>query len=210
MPEITVVFWSIKGLSTALGESVSDYLVHAMSPVAAVGLGFVGFIVALALQFSMGRYVAWTYWFAVAMVGVFGTMLGILGGYLRGVARIVRAEFMSVRTREFVQAAILVGESDIRIMLTQVLPNALSPVIVAGSLLVATAILLESALSFLGLGVQPPDASLGSLLRQGSAYLTFAPWLALTAGAVLSAAIMSVIGAMILLWLYRVLIAKRR
>ncbi|HWG74396.1 MAG TPA: hypothetical protein VG184_10125 [Acidimicrobiales bacterium] len=74
VPEITVFFWLIKGLSTALGESTSDYLVHAMNPVAAVGLGFVGFVVALALQFSMGRYLAWTYWFAVVMVGVFGTM----------------------------------------------------------------------------------------------------------------------------------------
>ena len=74
VPEITAYFWVIKGLSTALGESTSDYLVHAMSPVAAVGLGFVGFVLALALQFRMRRYLAWTYWFAVVMVGVFGTM----------------------------------------------------------------------------------------------------------------------------------------
>jgi uncharacterized membrane-anchored protein len=57
-----------------MGESTSDYLVHAMLPVLAVGLGFIGFVVALALQFSMRRYLAWTYWFAVLMVGVFGTM----------------------------------------------------------------------------------------------------------------------------------------
>ncbi|MEA2504560.1 MAG: hypothetical protein QOG36_1603, partial [Actinomycetota bacterium] len=74
VPEITVYFWIAKGLSTAIGESTSDYLVHAMSPVLAVLLGFIGFLVALALQFSMRRYVAWTYWFAVVMVGVFGTM----------------------------------------------------------------------------------------------------------------------------------------
>ena len=74
VPEVTVYFWVVKALSTALGESTSDYLVHAMSPVAAVGLGFIGFVLALVLQFSMARYLAWTYWFAVAMVGVFGTM----------------------------------------------------------------------------------------------------------------------------------------
>jgi uncharacterized membrane-anchored protein len=74
VPEITALFWVIKGLSTAMGESTSDFLVHAMSPVAAVLLGFVGFVVALVLQFRMGSYVAWTYWFAVVMVGVFGTM----------------------------------------------------------------------------------------------------------------------------------------
>jgi uncharacterized membrane-anchored protein len=75
VPEIiTVYFWVIKGLSTAMGEATSDYLVHKLHPVPAVLLGFVGFVVALALQFSRRRYLALTYWFAVVMVGVFGTM----------------------------------------------------------------------------------------------------------------------------------------
>jgi uncharacterized membrane-anchored protein len=74
VPEITVGFWVIKGLSTAMGESTSDYLVHAMAPVLAVLLGFVGFAVALVLQFKMARYLPWTYWLAVVMVGIFGTM----------------------------------------------------------------------------------------------------------------------------------------
>jgi len=74
VPEITVYFWIVKGLSTALGESTSDYLVHAINPYIAVMLGFVGFVTALVLQFSVRRYIAWTYWFAVVMVGVFGTM----------------------------------------------------------------------------------------------------------------------------------------
>jgi len=74
VPEITVFFWVIKGLSTALGESTSDYSVHAIAPVLAVVLGFIGFIVALAIQFARRRYVPWSYWLAVAGVGVFGTM----------------------------------------------------------------------------------------------------------------------------------------
>ncbi len=74
VPEITVYFWVIKALSTAMGESTSDYLVHAMAPVLAVGLGFVAFVAALTVQFSMRHYNAWTYWLAVVMVGVFGTM----------------------------------------------------------------------------------------------------------------------------------------
>lgn len=74
VPEITAVFWIIKALSTALGESTSDFLVHAMNPFLAVGFGFVGFIAALVLQFSRKRYRAWNYWLAVAAVGVFGTM----------------------------------------------------------------------------------------------------------------------------------------
>lgn len=75
VPEIiTIYFWIVKGLSTAMGESTSDYLVHRIHPVPAVLLGFAGFVIALGLQLAMRRYLAWTYWFAVVMVGVFGTM----------------------------------------------------------------------------------------------------------------------------------------
>ena len=74
VPAITAWFWIVKGLSTAMGESTSDYLVHSMSPVLAVGLGFAGFVAALILQLRMRRYVAWSYWLAVVMVGIFGTM----------------------------------------------------------------------------------------------------------------------------------------
>jgi uncharacterized membrane-anchored protein len=74
VPEVTAYFWVIKALSTAMGESTSDYLVHAMDPVLAVILGFIGFVIALSLQFLVRRYIAWTYWLAVVGVGVFGTM----------------------------------------------------------------------------------------------------------------------------------------
>jgi uncharacterized membrane-anchored protein len=74
VPEVAALFWVVKALSTAMGESTSDYLVHAIPPVAAVLLGFAGFAVAMAVQFSKRRYVAWAYWLAVVMVGVFGTM----------------------------------------------------------------------------------------------------------------------------------------
>jgi uncharacterized membrane-anchored protein len=74
VPQITAYFWAIKALSTAMGESTSDYLVHAMNPELAVALGFLGFVAALALQFRARRYIAWTYWLAVVGVGVFGTM----------------------------------------------------------------------------------------------------------------------------------------
>ena len=74
VPEITVYFWVVKALSTAMGEATSDFLVKRISPIPAVGLGFIGFVVALALQFRVRRYVAWNYWGAVVGVGVFGTM----------------------------------------------------------------------------------------------------------------------------------------
>ncbi len=74
VPQITVYFWVIKALSTAMGEATSDYSVHAIDPVIAVILGLCGFLVALSLQFWVRRYIAWTYWLAVVGVGVFGTM----------------------------------------------------------------------------------------------------------------------------------------
>ena len=73
-PEITPIFWVIKILTTAMGEATSDYLVHGYNPYAAVLLGFAAFAVAMALQFRIERYVPWTYWLAVLMVAVFGTM----------------------------------------------------------------------------------------------------------------------------------------
>lgn len=74
VPAVGALFWVIKALSTALGESTSDYSVHAIAPVAAVLLGFVGFVAVLLLQLRQRRYRPWTYWLAVCAVGVFGTM----------------------------------------------------------------------------------------------------------------------------------------
>lgn len=74
VPEVTAYFWVVKALTTAMGESTSDFLVHAMIPQIAVVLGGIAFAIALYLQFSKDRYVPWAYWLAVAMVGVFGTM----------------------------------------------------------------------------------------------------------------------------------------
>lgn len=74
VPEITVYFWIVKLLSTAMGESTSDYLVFQINPYVAVVLGCIGLVVALVLQFMARRYIAWVYWLAVVMVAVFGTM----------------------------------------------------------------------------------------------------------------------------------------
>lgn len=74
VPEITVFFWVVKLLSTAMGESTSDFLVFQIDPYVAVVLGCVGLVVALALQLRAQRYIAWIYWLAVVMVAVFGTM----------------------------------------------------------------------------------------------------------------------------------------
>ncbi|AFM43038.1 uncharacterized membrane-anchored protein [Desulfosporosinus acidiphilus SJ4] len=75
VPEITIYFWIVKLLTTAMGESTSDYLVNNINPYVAVILGAVGFFIALILQFSARKYVAWIYWLLVVMVAIFGTMV---------------------------------------------------------------------------------------------------------------------------------------
>ncbi len=99
-----------------------------------------------------------------------------------GVARLVRAETLTLRQRDFVAAARLNGASSARILGIHILPNALSPVLVSATLGIAGAILIESSLSFLGLGVQPPTASWGNMLLEGKNVLEIAPWLSLYPG----------------------------
>ena len=99
-----------------------------------------------------------------------------------GVARLVRAEFLSIRERDFVQAAISQGASDARIIFLHILPNAMAPVLVAATLGIASAVLIESGLSFLGIGVQPPDPSWGNMLTEGKDNIEIAWWLSLFPG----------------------------
>ena len=108
-----------------------------------------------------------------------------------GVARLVRAEFLSLREREFVVAARALGASDARLILRHLLPNALAPVMVSATLGVAGAILTESALSFLGLGVQPPTPSWGNILTVGQDNIEIAWWLSVFPGLAILVTVMS-------------------
>ena len=99
-----------------------------------------------------------------------------------GVTRLVRAEFLSLRNREFVLAAQALGAKDFRLIFGHLLPNSLTPIIVSSILGIASAVLVESGLSFLGLGVQAPQASWGNILTDGKEYIQFAWWLSLFPG----------------------------
>jgi len=99
-----------------------------------------------------------------------------------GTARFVRAEFLSLRERDFVQAAQALGVRDLRIIFRHILPNALAPVFVTATLDVATAILVETSLSFLGFGAQPPAPSWGNILTEGRTYIFDAWWLTIFPG----------------------------
>ncbi len=107
------------------------------------------------------------------------------------VARVVEAQIRSLRERDFAQAAELLGASDRYILFRELLPNAVAPIVVAATLNVARAILMESYISFLGYGIQPPTASWGNMLNNAQQYLTSAPWLAIVPGIAITAAVTS-------------------
>jgi peptide/nickel transport system permease protein len=108
-------------------------------------------------------------WWTVSLV--------IAGLVWSHVARVVRGVVLSLREREFVEAARALGASDARIIFRHLVPNAIGPIIVAATVLVASGILIETALSFLGFGVQPPDTSLGILVSEARTAVQTRPWL---------------------------------
>jgi peptide/nickel transport system permease protein len=113
---------------------------------------------------------------AVTLVAVFGTgtdvmILALAVIYVPIMARVLRGSVIAIRSEEFVQAARAIGASPIRVMLRHVLPNSLGPFVVQASTSMGIAIILEAALSFIGLGTQPPDPSLGSMLSEGRDFM---------------------------------------
>ncbi len=112
-------------------------------------------------------------WNIMIIIGITGWM---------GITRLVRADFISLKQRDFILAARAIGASDLRIIFIHMLPNAMASVLVAATLGVAGAILTESALSFLGIGVQPPTPSWGNILTAGKDNIDIAWWLSLYPG----------------------------
>lgn len=129
---------------------------------------------------------------AVIGPGSISALAVILFATLPLFVRVVRSVTLGMVGRGFVTAAEVAGASRLRVMLVHLLPNVLGAVLVQFTYAVSIGILIESGLSFLGLGSQPPESSLGALLRLGSVYLTIAPWLALSAGVVLALSIVAV------------------
>jgi ABC-type dipeptide/oligopeptide/nickel transport system permease subunit len=123
-------------------------------------------------------------------MGVVIFTIGVVGW--AGMARLVRGQVLVVRQTEYVQAERALGAGDVRIMLRHVLPNVVAPVVIAATLGVAGAIMAEAALSFLGLGVQPPTPSWGAMIADGRdlAQLRRAPWTSLFPGLAIGAAVL--------------------
>jgi peptide/nickel transport system permease protein len=123
--------------------------------------------------------------------GVATVVVVLVGTGWMGVARLVRAELLGVKSRPYVDAATSLGASSQRVLWRHALPNALGPAIVATTLGVGNAILLESGLSFLGLGIQPPAPSWGNMIAGGRDLIVAAPWVAIAPGLALVATVLS-------------------
>jgi len=146
---------------------------HAMMRIIEIlsGLPLIFFVIFMTVVFGRNEYILF------ASIGAVGWLT---------MARIVRGQTMSIRHREFIEAAIVSGASTARIILRHVIPNVIGPVIVYATLTVPQIIMLESFLSFLGLGIQEPHASLGTLIAEGAGEMEAAPWILLVPGGFLA------------------------
>jgi peptide/nickel transport system permease protein len=166
---IAVVAGGLLGLLAGYaGGRVDNLVMRLMDAV----LSFPPLVLALALGAVLGA-------------GLTGVVIALGVVYTPTFARLMRGQVLSITAREYVDAARALGAPGWRIAWTHVLPNATAPIVVQASLSVAFAILAEASLSFLGLGVQPPAASWGSMINAGRGYLQQAPWIVFGPGAAL-------------------------
>jgi peptide/nickel transport system permease protein len=188
-----------------LGRDVLSRIIHATKVSLLIGFVAVGISLAIGvlLGSAAGYYGGWidalvmrfvdvmlcfpTFFLILAIIAfwepsIWKIMLVIGVTSWMGVARLVRAEFLSLRERDYVQAAVALGGKDARVIFRHILPNSLAPVLVNATLGVAGAILVESSLSFLGIGIQPPDPTWGNMLTAGKDNIEIAWWLSLFPG----------------------------
>ena len=166
---MAMVVGSLLGLLAGYwGGRVDGLIMRLMDAV----LSFPALVLALALGAVLGA-------------GLSGVLIALGVVYTPTFARLMRGQVLTIRTREYVMAARVLGAPDWRILRQHVVPNAATPIVVQASLSVAFAILAEASLSFLGLGVQPPEPSWGSMINAGRGYLQQAPWIVFGPGAAL-------------------------
>jgi peptide/nickel transport system permease protein len=163
---IAILFGVMMGLTAGYwGGWVDDVLMRVVDAL----WSFPTLVLALAIAASLGP-------------GLANAMIAIGIVFTPAFARLVRAQALSIREREFAMAARALGAGPLRMMLCHIWPNVLGPIIVQSSLMIPQAIIAEATLSFLGLGIEPPNPSWGSMLRQAYQYIERAPWLSLFPG----------------------------
>ena len=164
----------------------------------AIGLcaGYFGGKIDLVLMRGVDVLMAFpTLLLALAVVATFGggtrnLVLAVTLAYIPIFSRVIRGSTLSVKQSEFVEASRALGARDGRIMLRAILPNVLAPIIVQATFNLSTAIMIEAALSFLGLGVQPPAPSWGNMLSEARSFMELDPWLALAPGGAITLAVL--------------------
>lgn len=159
-------------IATSIGTVIGAISGYYRGWVDAVLMRFTDIIITIPV-IVIGAVLGRTY--GIAGAPVLALILGAV--FWTGLARLVRGEFLSLREREFVDAARVAGARDRRIIFRHILPNAVGVIIVNSTLLMAAAILIETALSFLGYGVQAPDTSLGKIISENQAAFSTRPWL---------------------------------
>lgn len=163
---ISIVIGLVLGAFSAYYRGIADSIVMRLGD---VFLAFPYILFSIALIMVIGR----------GLTSLF-IAIGVLGW--PSIARVIRSSIFSVQENEYVDAARAMGASDLRIVARHILPNSMAPIIVYGTMTIGGAILAEAALSFLGLGVQPPSPSWGGMLSQAQNYMTSAPWIMLFPG----------------------------
>jgi peptide/nickel transport system permease protein len=164
------------GISTAIGIILGSIAGFYRGWIDSIIMRFVDIMLSIPTFFLILAVIAFltpSIWNIMIVIGLTSWM---------GVTRLVRAEFLSLRKREYVLASEMMGASDIKIIINHLLPNSMTPIIVSSVLGIASAVLIESGLSFLGLGVQAPTSSWGNILTDGKEYIQFAWWLSLFPG----------------------------
>jgi peptide/nickel transport system permease protein len=156
---LSMIIGTFLGLSGALSPRLGSLVQRALDII----VGFPGLILAICVVLVVGA--GWT-----------ALLVAIVIGGLPGFGRLARATFLSQQHREYVVAARTLGVSNWKIMVRHILPNAIDPIIVQGAVFVVAAVFTEAALSIVGLGLQPPEPSLGILLNVGMRYITMAPF----------------------------------
>jgi oligopeptide transport system permease protein len=166
-----IAFGAVAGFVGGRTDHAMMRLVEILS-----GLPLIFFVIFLTVVFGRSEYLLYL------SIGAVGWLT---------MARIVRGQTMSIRRREFIEAAVASGAGTPRIILRHVIPNVLGPVVVYATLTIPQIILFESFLSFLGLGIQEPHASLGTLIAEGAGEMEAAPWMLLLPGGVLAVLLLS-------------------
>jgi len=172
---VAAVVGTIIGLAAGyFGGMVDNVLGRVMD----VFFTFPSLILAIAISVALG-------------LGIQNALLAIAISYWPAFGRVVRGATLGERSKDYVEAARVVGASDARVVWSHVLPNILSPIIVQFTVAISQAIIIESSLSYLGLGTQPPTPSWGTMINEGRTFLDTAPWISVFPGAAIMGAVLA-------------------